>query len=148
MSQEVVGEFSININRVEGYQFRIDFGDDGPPPLILDEPPPLGQDAGPNPSKTLAAALGSCLAMSLLFCLGKSRIELKDLSAEVKVQSVRNERKRLRLGRIDVLLKPEFAEGDKDRADRCRQLFEDFCVVTQSLRDGVDVDVKVAGFDD
>ncbi len=32
---------------------------------------------------------------------------------------------------------------DKDRIGRCLELFEDFCVVTASVRKGVEVEVQV-----
>jgi organic hydroperoxide reductase OsmC/OhrA len=86
--------------------------------------------------------------MSLLFCLGKSRINVKGMRAQVTMQTVRNEKKRLRVGRAEVVITPELAEEDKARAGRCRELFEEFCTVSQSIRNGIDLDIKVAGLDD
>jgi uncharacterized OsmC-like protein len=48
----------------------------------------------------LAAAIGNCLSASLVFCAArKAGVKLSRVSAEVKVQIVRNENKRLRVGR-------------------------------------------------
>ncbi len=145
---EIVSEFKIDVQQVDGYQFRVEFDDKAIPPLTMDEPAPLGTNVGPNPSRVLASALGSCLSMSLLFCFSKSRIEVKGMRAQVTMQMVRNEQKRLRVGRAEVVITPELADEDKARAARCRELFADFCTVSQSIRHGIDLDVKVAGLED
>jgi hypothetical protein len=56
----------------------------------------------------------------------------------------RNEKGRFRISRIDVELMPEVADGDRARLVRCEQLFEDFCIVTESVRQGIPVNVSVA----
>jgi uncharacterized OsmC-like protein len=137
-------EFSVHVEHLDGFSFRTSFDKIGMPAVVTDEPPPLGRDAGPNPARLLAAAVGNCLAASLLFCLSKAKVKPSSLSAEVKVELVRNEHKRLRIGRLDVTLHPELAEGG-DELLRCLDFFEDFCVVTESVREGLDVQVHVAG---
>lgn len=138
---EKVSEFSIKIERIDGYEFRIKFDKPGHPDLLVDEPPPLGHDAGPNPARMLAAAVGNCLAASLVFCLQKAGSPADDMKAEVRVSLVRNERKRIRIGSIDVVLRPRVAQPDT--LERCKGTFEDFCIVTQSVRDGLPVNVTV-----
>ena len=83
--------------------------------------------------------------MSLLFCLSKSRIEVKGLKARVKMQIVRNEKRRLRVGRAEVVITPDLTEEGRERARRCLGLFEDFCTVTAAVREGLEIDVKVEG---
>lgn len=136
------GEFTIAIEQVKEYEFRVRFDKESQPDLILDEPPPLGHDVGPNPARVLAAAIGDCLSASLVFCLRRARIAVQGLAAEVHVTMVRNEQKRLRIGSVEVKLHPKLAENTEGyRA--CLDAFEDFCVVTQSVREGLDVQVKV-----
>jgi organic hydroperoxide reductase OsmC/OhrA len=125
-----------------GYRFRADFGE-GMEPLHLDEPPPLGEASGPNASAVLAAAVGNCLSASLLFCLQRAHLEVEDLHAEVEVTSVRNPEGRLRIGSIDVVLRPTLEAESEKRFGRCVELFEDYCVVTASVRQGIDVSVRV-----
>lgn len=144
---EPVNEFSIGIQQLEDYQFRVDFDNGDLKPLLVDEPPPLGGGDGPNPSRVLASAIGTCLCASLLFCLSKSRVEIGGIAAKVNVQTGRNEKKRLRITKVDVEISPDLSEEDKQRAKRCLGLFEDFCTVTQSIRDGIDIDVRVTGFE-
>ena len=136
--------FSLTLILQDGYAFTADFELPGVPRLTLDELPPLGVGAGPNPARLIAAAVGNCLAASLLFCLRKARIPVKQLRATVEGSLVRNDHGRLRIGEIRVLLAPEVAGGDRDRMSRCLELFEDFCVVTESVRQGIPVSVEVA----
>ena len=56
------------LRQQQDFQFEIDFGE-GKPRLLGDEGPPLGQGAGPTPVQLLAAAVGNCMADSLLFAL-------------------------------------------------------------------------------
>ncbi len=139
---ETVSEFAIQIERVEGFEFRIHFDKPAYPDLLVDEPPPLGHDAGPNPARLLAAAVGNCLAASLLFCLQKAGTKAEAMKADVRVKIVRNEHKRLRIGGIEVTLHPR-VQGGAAALQGCLGAFEDFCIVTQSVRDGLDVQVKV-----
>jgi uncharacterized OsmC-like protein len=141
MSQ-VVNEFSIQVEQTEGYEFRVRFDKEQFAEIHLDEPPPLGRDAAPNAARILAASIGNCLAASLVFCLKRSGKDLQGVRSEVRVQIVRNENKRLRIGRVDVTLRPRI-EADSEALAKCLGQFEDFCVVTQSVRQGLDVHVAV-----
>ena len=136
-------QFSLALTLQDGYSFTVDFAEGEGPPLVVDELPPLGQARGPNPARLLAAAVGSCLGASLLFCLRKSRIEVAQLRTTVEGSLVRNERGRLRIGGMRVRLAPEFTTEQRERAGRCLELFQDFCIVTESVREGIDVDVEV-----
>jgi organic hydroperoxide reductase OsmC/OhrA len=136
------GEFSIRIEQIDGFEFRVRFDREQFEPLRMDEPPPLGHDRAPNPARVLAAAIGNCLSASLLFCLKRAHVDLKGLTSDVKVELVRNENRRLRVGRVDVRLHPVVDAGTP-AFDECLRTFEDFCVVTQSVREGLDVHVSV-----
>jgi organic hydroperoxide reductase OsmC/OhrA len=91
----------------------------------------------------LGAAIGNCLAASLLFCLQRARIDVQDLRASVSGVLARNEKGRLRIRDVRVTLHPAVAEQEIPRMQRCLGVFEDFCVVTQSVRDGLNVQVAV-----
>jgi organic hydroperoxide reductase OsmC/OhrA len=136
-------DFTLTLERGQNYEFRTDLVQPGGRALVVDEAPPLGRGAGPNPARMLGAAIGHCLSASLLFCMGKARIPVGGMRSTVAGSLVRNERGRLRVGRVDVLLQPEIAREDAGRIARCLEVFEDFCIVTQSVRAGIDVSVKV-----
>ena len=132
----------VSLDLLDAYRFKVDLGR-SLEPVIMDEPPPLGAGSGPNASALLAAAVGNCLSASLLYCLRRSHIEVTALHSEVKLKQVRNQAGRLRIGMLVVVLKVVVAPGSEGRISRCLELFEDFCVVTQSVRQGIDVDVDV-----
>ncbi|HZD72342.1 MAG TPA: OsmC family protein [Actinomycetota bacterium] len=136
-------EVTVTMALRDGYQFLVDFQQEGVPNLLLDEPEPLGQGRGPNAARVLAAAVGNCLSASALFCLRKARVDVRGMRTTVHASLVRTERGRLRVGAIRVRIHPEIAAADLDRIDRCLALFEDYCVVTQSVRDGLEVAVQV-----
>ena len=91
----------------------------------------------------MAAAAGNCLAASLLFCLQKSRASVGGMKANVAAHVGRNEAGRMRISHIDVELESELGDADLEKLERCSGLFEDFCVVTQSLRSGVPLNVTL-----
>ena len=142
---EPVSDFTLAVDQIRDYEFRIKFDKPGLPDLIMDEPPPLGRDAGPNPSRLLAAAIAECLTASLLFCARRARVELGPIHTEVKMQIVRNENRRLRVGKVEVVIDPHLPEAEREKSARCFEIFEDFCVVTQSVRQGIDIVVSVKG---
>jgi len=138
------GTFALEVERRERFEFEIRFDEATWAPLLADEPPPLGEGLGPNPVRLLGAAVGNCLAASLLFCLERARIDVADLRAHVEGDVVRNDRGRLRVGELRVRLEPTVRGEVGRRLERCLEIFEDFCIVTQSVRDGLDVRVEVA----
>jgi uncharacterized OsmC-like protein len=109
----------------------------------MDEPPPLVAGAGPNPARLLASAVGGCVSASLQYCLDRARLELLDLRTRVDGTFVRNESGRLRIGSLRVHLEPTLAPEHVDRIGRCLEIFEDFCIVGQSVRQGIAVSVEV-----
>ncbi len=135
--------FSLRLERVQNYEFKAHFDWDHLPPILLDESEPLGQRKGPNPARLLAAAVGDCLSASLLFCLQKAKMEVKDIKTNVSGSLMRNEKGRLRIGKIDVAIMVNLQDGQYDRINRCLDLFEDYCIVTASVRKGIPVNVMV-----
>jgi len=140
----VASTFSLRVEQIDGFEFRVKFDKEQFAPLLLDEPPPLGHDTAPNAARILAAAIGNCLAASLVFCLQKAKVPAPSVSADVNVEIVRNEARRLRIGKVSVTLHTSLPADDPALAS-CLTTFEDFCVVTQSVRQGLDVTVHVAG---
>jgi uncharacterized OsmC-like protein len=136
-------QITITIDQIQDYQFRVTFDKEQYPELLMDEPPPVGHDTGPNPSRLLAASVGNCLTASFLFSARKVRANIESLHTTVKVWYARNEQGRLRLGKIKVEIVPKFDPADAAKIERCIGLFEEYCVVTQSVRRGIDISVAV-----
>ena len=137
------GVFELTLSFKDGYEFAVDFEQPGVPELVVDEAPPIGAGRGPSPARMLATAVGHCLASSFLFCVRKARVEVKAFAVRVEGTMVRNERGRLRIGGLRARLAPEVRAEDRERIGRCLELFEDFCIVTQSVRQGLKVEIEV-----
>lgn len=135
--------FTVELERLGDYRFRVQFPSLGAPALVVDEAPPIGAGSGPNPSGLLGAAIGNCLSASLLFALSKARIEVAGMRTSVTGTYRRNERGRLRIGRLDVAIAVDAPGADEAKLAKSLGLFEDFCVVTASVRQGVEVGVVV-----
>ncbi len=135
--------FTLRMSQVRDFEFLVQFDKQQFADLRMDEPAPLGADQAPNASRVLAAAVGNCLSASLLFCMRKARAEVSGIHTEVQVELGRNEKGRMRIARIEVDIEPQYASEEQPKLDRCLELFEDFCVVTQSVRQGIDVAVRV-----
>jgi organic hydroperoxide reductase OsmC/OhrA len=105
-----------------------------------------GGGQGPNASRLLAAAVGNCLSASALLCLRKARIEVRGMRTMVRT-TARNEEGRLRISRIQVDIEPDAPVEEHARMARCLDLFENVCVVTESVRGGIDVQVAVTPVD-
>jgi len=135
-------QLTVQMEQIDNYQFKVSF-DEGID-LLMDEPEPLGDDNGPNATKVLSAAVGNCLSASLLFCLQKARIDVRKVRTTVKTDMTRNEKKRLRIGGSKVTINIDLDATDgPNRMRKCIELFESFCVVTASVRNGIDVAVEV-----
>jgi organic hydroperoxide reductase OsmC/OhrA len=141
MSEESPISFSLTLK--DNYAFTVDFGDSGIPPMLIDETSPLGHDEGPNPSRLLASAIAGCLGASLLFCLRKSHVEVPAMRTDVHVTNGRNAKGRLRVKKVAVRLAPSVPVDQQQRMARCLELFEDFCVVSAAIREGIEIDVRV-----
>ncbi len=126
-----------------GYKFSITFDELPGAKIWMDEPQPLGGSEGPTAAMMLSSAVGHCLSSSLLFCMQKSRGALKGIETDVETTLERNERGRWRIGGIKVKLKPSIEPTDREKLSRCRGLFEDFCIVTASVREGIKVEVEL-----
>lgn len=133
--------FEIQLERTHGFQFLTDFPGTEIQPLVVDEPAPLGTGTGPNPARLLGVAVGNCLSASLLFCLGKSRVEVGGITTKVVGTYRRDEKNRLRIGSFEVTIQIDIK--DVPRANKCLEIYEDYCVVTASVRTAIDVNVSV-----
>lgn len=134
-------DLKLSVEQIDGYEFRVRFDGTSLSDLVLDEPPPLGREAGPNAARVLGAAIADCLCASLLFCMQRSGVSIGPIDADVTVHLERNARRRLRIPRVTVKLRPTVEQSEA--LGRCFADFEDFCVVTQSVRSGIRIDVTV-----
>lgn len=134
---------SIELRHQAGYRFAIDFDHGRSPGVVSDLAPPLGENAGPDPEKLLASAVATCLSSSLLFALKKYGNEAPPLRTTATPVLARNADKRMRVGRIDVVIDLGVPATALKMLERTLATFEEYCVVTQSVRQGIPVNLRV-----
>lgn len=134
---------SVNITRVSGYRFVVDYGPNFAG-LLTDEPEPLGGGVGPGPQHLLLSAVANCLSASLTFALQKFRHDPGRMSATATATVGRNEANRLRIQGIEVQLQLDAAGEDLTHLERVLSQFEEFCTVSMSVRDGIAIHTQVS----
>lgn len=132
----------ITLTQQQDYLFMADFGD-GISPLLCDEPPPLGHSQGPSPVQLLAAAVGNCLSDSLLFALRKFKQAPDPIRCEIDAEVGRNAEGRLRVLSMTARLHLGVDAASLAHLDRVLSTFEAYCTVTQSVGQGIPIDVQV-----
>ena len=138
---------SITLEQEDDYAFRIRFDDTTIAELMTDEPEPLGKGEGPNPTRLLVSAVANCLSASLLFALRKFKNSPGKLVTHATAELVRNEQGRLRVGHIHADIRLAEAGTAHASLERILAQFENFCVVTESVRHGIDVSVSITDAD-
>lgn len=132
----------VELSQRHDYRFDIVFGGDIPV-LTSDEPAPLGADLGPSPMQMLCAAVGNCLSDSLLFAFRKFKQAPEPISCVVTAEVGRNADNRLRVLHMNVQIRLGALAASLEQVDRVMEQFEEFCTVTQSVRQGIPVTVEV-----
>ena len=136
-------EMVITLELLKGFEFKVKFDLENVSDLLMDEPAPVGEGLGPNASRVLSAAVGNCLSASLLFCLTKARVNVEGLKTTVATTLARNEEGYWRVKVIRVKISPNVEGKFSAQMKRCIELFERYCIVTQSVRKGINVTVEV-----
>lgn len=137
---------TVQLRQQQDYQFRIAFGG-GAPDVLGDEPAPLGQGQGPSPVQLLTAAVGNCLSYSLLFALRKFKQAPEPIMCEVQAEVGRNAEGRVRVLGMQAALTLGVPAASLEHLDRVLASFEGYCTVTQSVRQGIPVQVTVRDAD-
>lgn len=137
----------LTLEQEDDYAFRIRFDETTIADLLTDEPAPLGKGEGPNPTRLLLSAVANCLSASLLFALRKFKNTPGKLVTQATADLVRNEQGRLRVGHIHADIRLAEAGTAHASLERILAQFENFCVVTESVRHGVEVSVSITDAD-
>ena len=133
----------VNLRLVTKYRVMADFPEvSGTPSLLFDEGPPVGDGQGPNAAMVLGAAIGDCLSATLVNCLTRAHVELQALTATVATRVARDQTGRFRISGIEVQFCPTVPAGGRAGLERCQAIFQDYCTVTESVREGVRVTVS------
>ena len=143
MSEKLV---LVTLTQQQDYRFDIRF-DDNMPVLTSDEPAPLGTGLGPSPVQLLCAAVGNCLSDSLLFALRKFKQAPEPLRCEVQAEVGRNADGRMRVLNMRATLHLGVPAAKLEQLERVLGQFEGFCTVTQSVGQGIPIQVRVLDAD-
>lgn len=144
MNDSEVHEFEISMEKTGPIQFTTKFDQDHFPELMFDEPEISGGDNEfPGANRIVTAAVANCLSASLTFCLTKSKVEIKELKTKAKCTMERNEDGRLRIKKIEVEILTKLDEEKEKQIERCLGMFERFCIVSQSISEGIEIEAKV-----
>ncbi len=145
MTEEKEFTYEVNMKKLENYKFIVDFGKKSIPSLLMDETKdiPGGEETGPTASMLMGAAVGNCLSASLVFCLSKKRVNLKNLKTMITLKRKRNDKGYWSISEIVVDLQPEIAEEDRARFDQCVEIFRNYCIVSNSIETGIPLTVNI-----
>ncbi len=153
ISNELKTKVSIKLDDVESQMiFKCDLGSMKVEDCYIDEEHHEEVDMlGPNPSRMLALGILGCLSASFIFCLKKRNFKVDDFKSEAEVTIARNEKGFLRIKQIDVNIEPKIESPEAlRRAKQCLKatedgirFFEQYCIVTQSVRTGIIVNVNI-----
>lgn len=132
----------IELTQRHDYRFDIAFGNDVPM-LTSDEPAPLGTGLGPSPVQMLCAAVGNCLSDSLLFAFRKFKQVPEPIHCVVTAEVGRNADDRLRVLNMTAQIRLGALASSLEQVDHVLAQFEEFCTVTQSVRQGIPITVEV-----
>jgi uncharacterized OsmC-like protein len=135
---------TVELRQDDRFRFTARFSDAWFAPIGLDEPPPMGTGGGPSPTQTLAAAIGHCMSATLFDCLQRARIPVRALTTTVRADRGRNAEGRLRVTKLRVSIRAEPVDpADRPRMDRCLEVFEQYCTVSASVRQGIPIESVV-----
>lgn len=143
MSDE--SKLKVGLTLEEEMIFKCDLGQIKMQNLYIDEKNSKEADKiGPNPSRLLALAVLGCLAASFTFCMQKKNFTLNDLEGKAEVIIKRNQKGFWRVKKINITINPKIEDPKmRKRADQCRKMFEQYCIVTQAVREGIEVNVNL-----
>ncbi|MHA1378857.1 MAG: OsmC family protein [Candidatus Helarchaeota archaeon] len=118
------------------------------PNIIIDEPQRFhGDDRGPSSLEYLCVGIGGCMGTSLVYCLKRFKATFSKLSvrATAEIHHVPPNRM-LRVTALHVKfgITPDPPTQDNiDNIKECYEHFAKYCVVTQSVKQGIPFDIKM-----
>lgn len=146
MSNMEISNSAVDLEQIQGFQFRADFGD-GMPEWQIDEPEPVGTNTGPSAEKLLATSAGYCLTASLNFALGKFKQDTGIMKTHVEIMPGRNEEGRMRIVGMHATITLGKPKASFSYLGRALAQFENFCVIAGSIRKAIPIRVTVKDSD-
>jgi len=112
---------------------------------------PKGELVGPDAARLLGMAILGCLSASFIFCLQKRNLVVDDLDASAEISFGKTEKEHIRVKKINIKITPKTKDpATLKRIKQCiskmktsEMLFEETCIITGSVREGIHIDVNV-----
>jgi uncharacterized OsmC-like protein len=145
MRKQTERHFNVHLEHVDRFQFRSQASEGERlhgEPILSDEPDPVGDASAQATPALLATALAHCLSASLLETMRHARVDVRSLVTDATAVVALGPEGHPRIRQVDVVIQPQ-VPANSDRLDRCAEVFEKHCTVTASVRDGVQINVKV-----
>ena len=142
MSDEI--KTHLKLNWEKDLIFKLDMGKVKTGNFLIDDTNKGADKIGPNPSRLLASAVMGCMCASLLFCIGKKNLSFDDFEAEAEITTFKNEKNFWRVKEINIKMIPKTNdEAVIKRLKQCEKMFEEYCVITQSVREGITINLDL-----
>lgn len=134
--------FEVELNWLKNFTFEVTVN--GFPKFYMDELEPVGEDSAPNPADYLLVSVGGCVASSFLYSTLKLGISIKKLQVKVWGKYTRKEGM-VRVGEVNVELyvDPATENVPAENLELCLNVFRRYCVVSESLKEGIPVTVSL-----
>ena len=111
----------------------------GGPEVVLDS----DGEAGPSPTQALLLSLAGCMGIDVVMILEKGRVPLDALSVEVEGDRAEEPPRRFTAVRLVYHVEGP-GEEHRGKVQRAVDLSRDrYCSVLHSLRDDIDLDIRV-----
>jgi putative redox protein len=115
--------------------------------IHLDEPESFhGTDIGPSPVEYFLIGIGGCLGSTFTYCLQKQEVEIDALEVVVDGQ-LKHVGPNMSLKLVNIEAEILFTAKDgklSGKIEQCIKTFRDYCIVSNSITQGVPLDVKVS----
>ncbi|MFX0028358.1 MAG: OsmC family protein [Candidatus Hermodarchaeota archaeon] len=135
----------VGLKQTEEMIFRCELGNLKIENLFIDEKnEKVEEKLGPSPAKLLGLSVLGCLAASFSFCLQKGGFSLPGLNGIAEVTIARNNKGFWRVNKIDIEMVPQIDTPEmRKRVNQCARFFEQYCIISESLRKGFEVNVHM-----
>ena len=115
--------------------------------IHIDEPESFhGTDKGPSPVEFFLIGIGGCLGSTFAYCLQRHNVEIDALEVVVDGQ-LKHAGPIMSLRLVDIAVELLVTARDNESSEKieqCIKSFQEYCIVTNSITQGIPLDVKVS----
>ncbi len=138
-------ETKVTLEWIEGEDLEIKFNSELMNDVTIKRKGVPSEKMGGEARKLLAAALAECMCSTLYFLLKWAKVDFSVLRAEAVPVTSKDEKGRLYVDRIDLMINLEI-KGDQDdlkRLSRVENLFKRGCLMSRSIKKGIEINYKI-----